>query len=56
MSSGWEYMTREGHEDAHFFAFVAHNKKAYGHDKGKWSLGGRSRYAFVLGSLQIWYG
>ena len=35
-SSGGEYMTREDHEDAHFFAFVAHNKKAYGHDKGKW--------------------
>ena len=36
MSSGGEYMTREDHEDAHFFAFVAHNTKAYGHDKGKW--------------------
>ena len=35
-SSGGEYMTREDHEDAHFFAFVAHNTKAYGHDKGKW--------------------
>ena len=35
-SSGKEYMTREDHEDAHFFAFVAHNTKAYGHDKGKW--------------------
>ena len=28
-------MTREDHEDAHCFAFVAHNTKAYGHDKGK---------------------
>ena len=28
-------MTREDHEDAHFFAFVAHNTKAYGRDKGK---------------------
>ena len=35
-SSGGEYMTREDHEDAHFFAFVAHNSKAYGHDKAKW--------------------
>ena len=35
-SSGGEYMTREDHKDAHFFAFVAHNTKAYGHDKGKW--------------------
>ena len=34
-SSGVEYMTREDHEDAHFFAMVAHNTKAYGHDKGK---------------------
>ena len=31
-----EYMTWEDHEDAHFFAFVAHNTKAYGHDKAKW--------------------
>ena len=29
-------MTREDHEDADFFAFVAHNTKAYCHDKGKW--------------------
>ena len=35
-SSGGEYMTREDHEDAHFIAFVAHNTKAYGHDKAKW--------------------
>ena len=35
-SSGGDYMTREDHEDAHFFAFVAHNTKAYGHDKAKW--------------------
>ena len=34
---GWkDYMTREDHEDAHFLEFVAHNTKAYGHDKGKW--------------------
>ena len=35
-SSGGQYMTPEDHEDAHFVAFVAHNTKAYGHDKGKW--------------------
>ena len=29
-------MTPEDHEDAHFFAFVAHNTKADGDDKGKW--------------------
>ena len=34
--SGGEYMTREDHEDAHFFAFVAHNTKRYGPDKAKW--------------------
>ena len=33
MSSGGEYMTREDHEHAYFFAFVAHNTKAYGHEK-----------------------
>ena len=36
MSSGEEYMTREDHEHAHFFAFVAHNTKAYGHDTTNW--------------------
>ena len=35
-SSGGEYMTWEDHEDAHFFAFVTHNTKAYGHDNSKW--------------------
>ena len=35
-SSGGEYMTREDHEDAHFFAFVAYNTKAHGHDKAMW--------------------
>ena len=34
-SSGGGYVTREYHEDAHFFGFVAHNTKACGHDKGK---------------------
>ena len=29
-------MTGEDHEDAHFFAFVAYNTKAYGHAKAKW--------------------
>ena len=32
-SSGGEYMTQKDHEDAHFFAFIPHNTKAYGHDK-----------------------
>ena len=35
-ASGREYMSWEDHENAHFFAFVAHNTKAYGHDKAKW--------------------
>ena len=34
-SSSGKYMTREGHEDAHFFAFVTDDTKAYVHDKGK---------------------
>ena len=28
--------SREDHEDAHFFAFVANNTKVYGHHKDKW--------------------
>ena len=31
-----EYMTQEDHEAARFFAFMANNTKAYGHDKGNW--------------------
>ena len=34
--SGVEYMTAEDDEDAHFFAFMAHNTKAYGHDNARW--------------------
>ena len=29
-------MTREHHEDAHFFVLMAHNTKAYGHGEAKW--------------------
>ena len=29
-------MTRDDHEEAHFFAFVAHNTKEGGQDKSKW--------------------
>ena len=29
-------MTREDHEEAHFFAFVAHNVREHGQDKSKW--------------------
>ena len=32
-SSGGEIMTRKDHEEAHFFAFVAHNTKHHGKDK-----------------------
>ena len=35
-SSHGEYVTREDHEEPHFFAFVPHNTKTYGHDKAKW--------------------
>ena len=34
--AGGESMTREDHEEAHFFAFVAHNTKEHGQDKSKW--------------------
>ena len=29
-------MTREDHEEGHFFAFVAHNTKEHGQNKSKW--------------------
>ena len=34
--AGGESMTREDHEEAHFFAVVAHNTKEHGQDKSKW--------------------
>ena len=34
--AGGESMTREDHEEAHFFAFLAHNRKEHGQDKSKW--------------------
>ena len=34
--AGGESMARENHEEAHFFAFVAHNTKEHGQDKSKW--------------------
>ena len=35
-SSGADTGTREDREEAHFFAFVADNKKEHGQDKSKW--------------------
>ena len=32
----WTATTREDHEEAHFFAFVAHNMKKHGHDRSRW--------------------
>ena len=29
-------MTQGDHEEAHFFAFVAHNAKEYGQERWKW--------------------
>ena len=29
--------TREGHEEAHFFTFVAHNMKEHGQDRSRWN-------------------
>ena len=34
--AGGNSMTREDHEEAHFFVFVAHNTKEHGQDKSKW--------------------
>ena len=33
----WTTTTREDHEEAHFFAFVAHNMKEHGHDRSRWN-------------------
>ena len=33
----WTATTREDHEKAHFFAFVAHNMKEHGQDRSRWN-------------------
>ena len=33
----WTETTREDHEEAHFFAFVAHNMKEHGQDRSRWN-------------------
>ena len=33
----WTATTREDYEEAHFFAFVAHNMKEHGQDKSRWN-------------------
>ena len=33
----WTATTREDHEEAHFFAFVAHNMKEHRQDRSKWN-------------------
>ena len=33
----WSATTREDHEEAHFFAFVAHNVKEHGQDRSRWN-------------------
>ena len=35
--SGQDHWSREDHEEAHFFAFVAHNLKNHGQDRSRWS-------------------
>ena len=35
--SGQDHWTREDHEEAHFFAFVAHNARDHGQDPSRWS-------------------
>ena len=33
----WTATTREDHEEAHFFAFIAHNMKEHGQDRSRWN-------------------
>ena len=33
----WTATTREDHEEAHFFALVAHNMKEHGQDRSRWN-------------------
>ena len=33
----WTATTQEDHEEAHFFAFVAHNMKEHGQDRSRWN-------------------
>ena len=33
----WTATTREDHEEAHFFAFLAHNMKEHGQDRSRWN-------------------
>ena len=33
----WTATTREDHEEAHFFTFVAHNMKEHGQDRSRWN-------------------
>ena len=33
----WTATNREDHEEAHFFAFVAHNMKKHGQDRSRWN-------------------
>ena len=35
--SGQDHWSREDHEEAHFFAFVAHNVRDHGQDQSRWS-------------------
>ena len=35
-SSRGESMTHKDHEEAHFFAIVAHNTTEHGHERSKW--------------------
>ena len=35
--SGQDHWSREDHEEAHFFAFVAHNVREHGQDRSRWN-------------------
>ena len=41
--SGQEHWSREDHEEAHLFAFVAHNVRNQGQDRSRWSQVGPSK-------------
>ena len=50
-------MAREDHEEAHLFAFVAHNRKEHGQDKSKWRRapprGGMGKPPRRIGNLPL---
>ena len=50
--SGQDHWSQEDHEEAHFFAFVAHNAREHGQDRSRWNRVGpkKSREPRRIGS------